>query len=560
VLAAAAMLMMATPAAGAPFGKLRGIVVDAKGTPQMGATVQVSAEELRNAVPLQLLTNDRGGFSTEKLLPGSYTVRVTLAGFLPAIEKNIRIDANLTTLLRVELGSVFTSLELLRRTPKQDADPDEWKWVLRASTSSRPVLRYANGEVTASGETTTAESRNRSRAHGRLELTSGARHPGSPSNLADAPSTAFAYEQAIGWNSRLVIAGQASYEREAAASISTLWLPSGEPGRGPQTLMVLRRSSMGPEGRVFRGVRMDHSDQVRIGDNVMVRYGAEYLLVGLGRPAQSFRPRGEVAWLISPEWRASFTVAPRPLATSDLPATPMQTALYAMDSFPALMMRSGRPVMESGWHEEASLEHSLGPNGRVLAAVFRDTGSHTAVFGRGDVESPDVLQDFFSNGFTYDGGATSSRGTRVVYEQRLSGEWEATFIYAFAGALAPEAPTSVNDLRDALETRSRHSLAVRVQGRVPRTGTRVTASYKWISGTTVSRQDGYGEALYQLDPALNITLRQPLPRFLFAGKVEALADFRNLLAQGYVPVNLQEGQVLLIPAVRSVRGGLSFQF
>jgi hypothetical protein len=42
--------------------------------------------------------------------------------------------------------------------------------------------------------------------------------------------------------------------------------------------------------------------------------------------------------------------------------------------------------------------------------------------------------------------------------------------------------------------------------------------------------------------------------------VEALADFRNLLAQGYVPVSTPEGVVLLVPSYRSFRGGLSFQF
>jgi len=563
-VAAAALLLgfAAAPAAAGPFGKLTGVVVDAAGTPQLGATVSILSEDFAaKRSPVQVLTNDRGHFIGDSLLPGTYSVRVTLAGFLPALERNIRVDASLTTIVRVELSSVFTSLDRLRRTPKQQTDSDEWMWVLRTSAATRPVLRYADGEIVEGGAGS-AESRRHATAHGRMELVSGARQPGSPSNLADAPSTAFAYEQGLGLG-KLVIAGQASYERAAAAGISTLWLPSGEAGRGPQTSMVLRRSFLGNGTPEFRGARMDHADQLRVTDNLMVRYGAEYIIIGLGHPAQSFRPRGEVSWLISPQWRASFTVAPRPLATNDLPASPMQTALFAMDAFPAVMLRNGRPVMESGWHEEVAVERSLGPNIRMIAAVFRDGGSHTAVFGRGGEAGPDMLQDFFSSAFTYDGGATSSTGARVVYEQKIFGDWDTAVIYAYAGALAALPADNAEDpadLRDLLQTRRRHSLAGQISGKLPRFGTRVTASYKWISGPVVTRLDSYGESLYQIDPTLNVTLRQPLPRFLFPGRVEALADFRNLLAQGYVPVNSAEGQLLLIPTFRTIRGGLSFQF
>ena len=40
---------------------------------------------------------------------------MTLAGFLPTLEKHIRINPNITTMLRVELESMFASLDQLRR-------------------------------------------------------------------------------------------------------------------------------------------------------------------------------------------------------------------------------------------------------------------------------------------------------------------------------------------------------------------------------------------------------------------------------------------------------------
>jgi len=76
----------------------------------------------------------------------------------------------------------------------------------------------------------------------------------------------------------------------------------------------------------------------------------------------------------------------------------------------------------------------------------------------------------------------------------------------------------------------------------------------------LSRQDSYGEALYEMDPFLSVSVRQPLPGTLWSCRWEALADVRNLLAQGYLPVASQDGQLILVSASRSFRGGLSFQF
>jgi hypothetical protein len=259
-------------------------------------------------------------------------------------------------------------------------------------------------------------------------------------------------------------------------------------------------------------------------------------------------------------WTASLSVSPRPLSTSELTAPPLQAALYALDSFPAVFLRNGRPVLESGWHDEIAFENSLGPNTRLVASIFRDRSSHTAIFGRGATSDAEFLQDYFSNTFAYDGGASSAWGARIVWRQKFSDDFETTFLYSWSGALAaePDAASAAN-LRDSLFTGKVHSFSAKLSARVPHAGTRITTGYKWMSRQTVSRQDPYGEALYQFDPYWNVSIRQPLPR-VFSGRIEAQADFRNLLAQGYVPVNTPDGVMLLLPVARSIRGGLSFQF
>ena len=45
------------------------------------------------------------------------------------------------------------------------------------------------------------------------------------------------------------------------------------------------------------------------------------------------------------------------------------------------------------------------------------------------------------------------------------------------------------------------------------------------------------------------------------GRMEAIVDLRNLMAQGYVPVISPDGHtVYLVQSARSVRGGVSFTF
>ncbi len=547
------------PLAAAPrSGKISGVVVDSTGTPQMGATVSIAPEQMRGSGPAELLTNDRGRFVSANLLPGLYSVRVTLAGFLPFMEQHIQVNDQRTTLVEIQLGSVFSSFERLRQQPKQTVDADEWGWVLRGSAATRSVLRWNDGEVLVGEEVSQTEAARKNQPHGRIELTDGSRHPGSISNIVTSPATAFAYDQRIGAASRLLFAGQFSYRTSASGGFAAVWLPVGD-DHGSVTSLVLRQSQLGPTGPTFRGLRMEHDSQFTLGDRMSVRYGADYLLVGLGRPTSSLRPRLELGVRLEPTWRAAFILAARPWPDAVAGDSVLQSALESLDAFPALLVRNGRPVLESGWHEELAVEHSLGSKGSVALAGFHDRSSNTAVFGQGSTENPDYLQDFFSNAFAYDAGNSGSWGTRVAYRRKVSDNLETEIVYAWAGALVPDAATTNANLRDALDTRYRHSLGARVSSRLPRVGTQLAASYKWINGPVVSRQDSYGEAAYRLDPYLNLSVRQPLPNF-FACHMVALADFGNLLNQGYLPITTSDGRVLLISAYRSFRGGVSLQF
>lgn len=542
-------------------GKISGVVVDSAGTPQMGASIVIAPEKLIAATSLDLLTNDRGRFSSQVLPVGEYTLKVTLAGFLPAMEQHIRVADQRTTLVQIVLGSVFSSFEQLRRQPDQKISADDWTWVLRASPDNRSVLRWTDGPLVSDADMSGIEAAaHKQQDRVQMQLTSGSDHPGSIGAVADSPGTAVVYDMEIGSTAHLLMAGQFSYGGQTpGGGFAAEWLPSGEAGAGPRMVLEARESQLGPTGPIFRGLRISDSDQFALGDRVNIRYGAEFLAAGFEGTTQALRPHGEVAVRISPTWLASAIVASRSPEEETGSQTALQSALDSLDDFPVLMVRDGRPVLENGWHEELALDHAVGKDSDISAAVFHDDSTHTAIIGRGTGSRPDFLQDYLSDVFAYDGGGFSSTGARVAYRQRITNSFSSTIVYAYAGALAPTEDSDVAILRNELSTQYRHSVSARLTAQVPRLGTKITTGYKWINGDTVSRIDSYGESLYHIDPYLSMEVRQPLPK-LFPCHMEIMANIGNLLAQGYVPLATKDGEVVLVPSYRFFTGGLSLQF
>jgi hypothetical protein len=542
-------------------GRITGVVMDAAGTPQLGATVIVSSGQLLNFASFELLTNDRGRFSTAALPPGAYSIKVTLAGFLPVVEPDVQVNDQHTTLLEIVLGTVFTSFDKLRRQPDQQISSDEWSWVLRTSAATRPVLRWQNGDLVLGPRIGAFDRAANSTDHARLEVTSGSDHPGSVSNEADSPGTAFAYEYGLGELGRMLMAGQFSYEGGAqSGGFVTQWLPSGDPGGNSVTTLLLRESQLGATGATYRGLRLSHDASFQLGDRVTVRYGADVLAAALNSSLTSaLRPRVEMALRLSPTWQSSVLFTTN--TWQDASGTPgqLQSTVNQLDQFPTLLRRDGHSVLENGVHEEFAIEHDITKSASLTASVFHDSSTHTAVFGRGAVSGPDYLSDYFSDVFSYDAGNMSSLGMRLVYQQRLAGNLDMTMIYAYAGALAPNENPVEAALRNELATRYRVSAAARITAKIPRTGTKLVTGYRWINGPVVSQQDAYGGSTYHLDPYFSVQLRQRLPEFI-PGHAEILADCGNIFAQGYVTLATNDGQVVLVPTFRFFRGGVSFQF
>lgn len=539
-------------------GTISGVVMDAAGTPQMGATILLTRQAL-TASPLKLLTDDHGRFATTAIPVGIYSIQVTLAGFLPAFDRNIRVNAQHPTVLQIMMGTVFSSLQNLRRPTGGAVASDDWTWVLRSSEATRSVLRWQDAGIPLGGATPNPEAARRESPRGSLILTSGADRPGSIADTPNSTATAVVYDLDLGSHGHLLMAGQFSYDDASSSEgIAGELLPSGGPGTGPVSTVLVRETRLGRTGPEFRGLRLTHDEQFMAGDRVSVRYGAELLMAGFEGTTTAVRPHGEVAIQLSPSWQTSITVATRPWDDGTAQGA-IQSAANTLDAFPVLMMHHGDPVFEDDLHEELAVRHQLNQRADISAAVFHDSSSQTAVIGRGSHGGPDFLQDAFSQAFAYDGGASSSTGARVAYREKFLDDLSTTLVYAYAGALTPVSADVSMPLRDRLATRYRQSVAGRISTKLPYLNTKLSAGYKWLDGPAVSLQDAYGGSLYHVDPYLSMEIRQPLPS-AFPCHMEVQADVGNLLAQGYMQVATGDGYVVLVPSYRYIRGGLSFQF
>ena len=544
------------------FGKLTGLVADPSGNPQMGASVWLTPESSGGRA-IELLTDENGIFVSQRLRPGLYSVKVTLAGFMPSFQNHISVGVDVNTSLHIELDSIFASLDQLRKKSAKPAEPDDWKWVLRTASSSRPVLQLRDGTVVIASSSDVEKD---SEPRLSVEMNNGSVRPGSFSGTPGFMGTAVSYDQSLGRAGKLLMAGEVNYDQAIpgvfGGSVASIWLPSGQFGEGPETTLSVRQVRLGDSGRSLRAMRFEHSEQMALTERVILVYGGEYLSGGyVGAATSSLRPHARLGVHLSVHWDAAFLVETDPDAyglRTQASSEGGEPAIDALQAGPALIWSNGKPILNGGWHEEFAVRRNVGTRGQFESAVFRDDSRHQAVYGNGmDLTA---LAGQIPGPVASDAGAAGFWGTRMVYREKLSNNLEVAGVYAWAGALAANDQSApLAELRDMVQTRYRHSVAARVAGKVPKSKTQLAASYKWIDGTVLTRQDVYSETAMAIDPNLSLTIRQPLPSFR-RGHWEALADFRNMLAQGYVSLEGADGRMLVMPVERSFRGGVSFQF
>jgi hypothetical protein len=559
-------------AAGPRYGRLSGSVLDTQGNPLMGATVLIAgpASATVEATVERVITDAQGKFTVQHLVPGWYSLQVTAPARLPALRNGVRVEAGQISTERFVLSDVFAPIRFQWPSRNVSSWGDDWKWVLRTSAPTRPILRYREVAEAVPKEL-------------KLPLPASRRLvgiiPGSTRRdpLAGDPGlgSVLAYLRPLSEDSDLLVAGSMTANGIQASSVATAFRRNLVKGNPQELTLVVHQlsfsdgadipSSGNPGAFVHaQGLVVTYVQTRRISQRVSMTAGMEIDYLNAARDVMTTQPRLGLEYQVSPATVLALRLGG---ARADGSSTLLER-VGMLSIFPRVTLRGYRPRLEQLKHAEVSLSRRLSKNSRFEIAAYQDSLHDAAVWGSGRPDkgvwpAGNFLPNPAGNGVILNAGDYRSSGLRAAYSQAIGSHMEALVSYAVGDALvANGSATSQGGLQGMLRDARSSSVAGKVSAQIPLSHTLVTTSYEWVQRDRVTCLDPYGQASLQLQPFLGIQIRQPLPTLAFLpARIEALADFRNLLAQGYSPLGQSgEKSMLLSSAYRSFRGGFSVQF
>ena len=582
---------------GAQPGKLAGKVTDLLGNAVKEAVVMVSGpcigdgEKLCAAFgePLKrVLTGPQGKFSLDRLIPGWYLVVVSSPARLSAV----RVISKLVHVATGDSAAADFKLSNLLQLPVAGSGPgnvslqtlgEDWKWVLRTSKASRPVFRFQDRN---SGPDLHPKKEREVFLPPQILLALMPRETGRQPLAGNRGMTSvLAYFRPLSDNSDFMVAGSVGKPGDRSETSLATTFRSGNFTEGRKrkiSVAVHRLNLIGSPGfhsqtdeglSAARGIKFSYSETRQLLPDLTLTAGLEADHLDAVQTASAIRPQMELKYRQS----QGTTIALRYSSQTPVAESTLLEQVGRLNAFPRITLRNFSPELESLHHVELSVQKNLGGPSRLEVATYVDRIENAAVLGFGDIEALGISGGSFlpnpaGRGNMLNAGDFRTSGFRAAYERQLSENFRVLVSYALGGALVAGNPgenrtTGLDrqlsrDVRDFLRVGRTHVVTGKWMARIRASQTRFTTTYQWASQPVVSQVDPYGQAKAQADPYLNLAIRHPLPQFSFLpGRVEAIADIRNLLAQGYVPVLEQGEQVLfLVPSYRSFRGGFSLLF
>jgi hypothetical protein len=574
-------------------GSIAGYVRDASGIPQMGATVLLFNRYER--LMQRAITNERGVFGFDLLNPDFYSVRVSLASFVPAVKQKIAVQPGMQSLLYVDLTSVLSSIELVYAAPGQGAlMSDEWKWTLKASTATRPVLRVLPEDSASDPNRRDKPSGGLfSDTRGVLKVSAG-----DPGSLGGASSqsdlgTAFAVSTSLFGRNQLQVSGNVGYSAHSGIPAAGFRTSYRRAEGGPEVAVTMQQvylparaslaevTGQADGAPALRSMAVSVQDRIALTDALRLDYGMSLNSVSfldhlnyLSKFARLSYAAGDIGTLqfayssgAPPTQLMVDAHGPEEHVRGD--QTALAEDLAALSSLPRISLLEGRAAVQRSQDLEIGYEKRLASTTLNLTG-YRETVTNSAMtiaaaapddaFAVGD-----VLPDISSRSSILDAGSFERTGFAASVTQALGDRLELGTSFGRGGALAiadrGSAIPTADELRSHLHTTQRFWASARASATLPVTGTQISGSYQWTDYSTIMPSHYYLTQSAYPEAGLNIRVRQPIPSFPgMPGRLEATAEVRNGLAQGYLPLSDGSQRVLLIQQPRALRGGLSFIF
>jgi len=590
----------AFPATDTPLqGSIAGIVQNSSGVPQMGASVFLfnRSERLMKSA----LTNDHGIFGFGLLTPDVYSVRVSLTSFLPAVKQKIAVQPGMQSLLYVNLATVLSSIELVYAKPGEGAlMSDDWKWVLKESATTRPVLRMLPDSGSADPDQSNPiqpdANRNESSPGGAFSDTRGvvnlsagdAGSLGSSSSQSDL-GTAFALATSVFGHNQVLLSGNVGYSAHSGLPASGFRTSYSRDGSGPVVSVTVQQVYLTGQGEgapALRNMSVSIHDSLMLTENLRLDYGGSFDSVTYMDHLNSLNRFGRLTYDLGTagQVKLAFSSGGPPTellmnSSGSLGSTrgdagalsqdeALSQDLAALAVLPRLSLLNGRAAIQR------TQDFEIGYEKTIRATTLNVTGyservnnaAMTVVAPAGAFAAGDLLPDISSQNSVLDAGSYQRMGFAASVSRTLGDRVQVGTSLGSSGALAADdldiEANTADALRDRLHTSQRFWASARASAKLPVTGTVITGSYEWMNynGTIMPDHAYLTQDLYAAT-GLNLRVRQPIPSVLgIPGRLEATAELQNGLAQGYLPITQGGQQVTLVQSPRALRGGLSFIF
>lgn len=581
--------------AGAPVrfaGAVSGLVMDSLGKPQPGASVALFNQQER--LLQRAYTDIAGNFSFGDLLPDLYSIQVSLSSFETAARDRVQVRPGMRSLVEVNLSKVFSSIQVVSTVPAPGGlMSDEWKWTLRADASLRPILRLLPSGAMASSAHAAIAGGTGSGTAVFHDSSAMVKISATDSSLSDAAAdeadlgTQFAFATSVYANNRVRVSGDLGYGSatgQPAAALRTTY--SREIfGDTPSVSVTMRQMNASTHvGQVqgggpgesslptLRTLSISLRNQAQLTDRVLLQYGSELDTITFLDRLQYFSPWAKLTYaaphghldLVFTSGNAQPGLAAGTHASDD----GLQTELTALSLLPRLTEYNGHVKVQRGDDYEIGYSEVVGSMEYRISGYHQYVANSTLTIANPDSSlfSGDLLPSMFSSSALFDAGNLSTSGYTVSATRSFTPRDKITLAYGTLGVMTPASDSPIYpdaiSLRQAMATANRRALTLRSAGAIKHLGTHYVASYQYVDLKSAVPMASFSTQPDRMEPGLNVAFRQPIPFFAGSlGHVEATAEIRNILAQGYLPLALVDGkQVLIVNTPRVFRGGLAFVF
>lgn len=536
-------------------GYISGLVKDTRGTPLGGVLVKVLQGTFNPQVVQRVTTNGFGQFEIKNLLPGSYALSVSLASYLPMLKSGIEVVAGKMESLNLNLQNLYLqSLSPRAMGGRSSPQQEDIGSVLRMASSTRPILRFQGAGPGADLEfdlefpqaPVPADQGWRGSVY--VYSTAFSADP----DLLDLGEafTEFVFLKDLNSKSRWLMAGTVSENGYTELDSVIRW--KNLRGHNPSlrvslgSFPYLDQQVLSEKGHLQRLnlFNLDFQDEVVISEMISAIYGVEIQATEPSVKARRVRPR----WGLRIRPHSSY-----------------QVAFIRTKSMP----RYYRTVPSESGEELSFSSPFLHPFGSKMR-LGQTEATHTEMtvdqeFGNGSLLAVGVYSDEFSPGRAWVAAGSrqivpiSSKGIRVTYGRPLGNGIHTDLGYTYGGG-ARWGQDTFN-----LMPRDYHVMVARVKGQANSSGTRVAATYRYVSDVSLTVIDPYQEYFESSAPGLSLMVTQSIPyvgRFI-PGELEAELDVQNLFNQYRFDLTNGVGEPRhseFLQKPRSLRGGIRLKF